>query len=79
MLSLQADDKILEGEMFALGMGLPSSNFPYRKQGVKFVSCAEEKVMDLAFLSMAEMNLQKMEVCGKRFWKNISGNGNKYI
>ena len=45
--------------------------FPYRKQGVKFVSCAEEKVMDLAFLSMAEMNLQKMEVCGKRFWKNI--------
>ena len=31
VLSLQADDKILEGEMFALGMGLPSSNFSIQK------------------------------------------------
>ena len=33
VLSLQADDKILEGEMFALGMGLPSSNFSIQKTG----------------------------------------------
>ena len=35
VLSLQADDKILEGEMFALGMGLPSSNFSIQKTGSK--------------------------------------------
>ena len=59
VLSLQADDKILEGEMFALGMGLPSSNFSIQKTGSKFRFLCRGKGHGLGFSQYGGNELAK--------------------
>lgn len=59
MLSLQADDKILEGEMFALGMGLPSSNFSIQKTGSKVRFLCRGKGHGLGFSQYGGNELAK--------------------
>ena len=57
--SLQADDKILEGEMFALGMGLPSSNFSIQKTGSKVRFLCRGKGHGLGFSQYGGNELAK--------------------
>lgn len=59
VLSLQADDKILEGEMFALGMGLPSSNFSIQKTGNKVRFLCRGKGHGLGFSQYGGNELAK--------------------
>ena len=59
VLSLQADDKILEGEMFALGMGLPSSNFSIQKTGSKVRFLCRGKDHGLGFSQYGGNELAK--------------------
>lgn len=59
VLSLQADDKILEGEMFALGMGLPSSNFSIQKIGSKVRFLCRGKGHGLGFSQYGGNELAK--------------------
>ena len=59
LLSLQADDKILEGEMFALGMGLPSSNFSIQKTGSKVRFLCRGKGHGLGFSQYGGNELAK--------------------
>ena len=59
VLSLQADDKILEGEMFALGMGLPSSNFSIQKTGSKVRFLCRGKGHGLGFSQYGRNELAK--------------------
>lgn len=59
VLSLQADDKILEGEMFALGMGLPSSNFSIQKTGSKVRFLCRGKGYGLGFSQYGGNELAK--------------------
>ena len=59
VLSLQADDKILEGEMFALGMGLPSSNFSLQKTGSKVRFLCRGKGHGLGFSQYGGNELAK--------------------
>jgi stage II sporulation protein D len=59
VLSLQADDKILEGEMFALGMGLPSSNFSIQKTGSKVHFLCRGKGHGLGFSQYGGNELAK--------------------
>lgn len=59
VLSLQADDKILEGEMFALGMGLPSSNFSIQKAGSKVRFLCRGKGHGLGFSQYGGNELAK--------------------
>lgn len=59
VLSLQADDKILEGEMFALGMGLPSSNFSIQKTGSKVRFLCRGKGHGLGFSQYSGNELAK--------------------
>ena len=59
VLSLQADDKILEGEMFALGMGLPSSNFYIQKTGSKVRFLCRGKGHGLGFSQYGGNELAK--------------------
>ena len=59
VLSLQADDKILEGEMFALGMGLPSSNFSIQKTGSKVRFLCRGKGHGLGFSQYGGNELAK--------------------
>ena len=59
VLSLQADDKILEGEMFALGMGLPSANFSIQKTGSKVRFLCRGKGHGLGFSQYGGNELAK--------------------
>lgn len=59
VLSLQVDDKILEGEMFALGMGLPSSNFSIQKTGSKVRFLCRGKGHGLGFSQYGGNELAK--------------------
>lgn len=59
VLILQADDKILEGEMFALGMGLPSSNFSIQKTGSKVRFLCRGKGHGLGFSQYGGNELAK--------------------
>lgn len=59
VLSLQADDKILEGEMFALGMGLASSNFSIQKTGSKVRFLCRGKGHGLGFSQYGGNELAK--------------------
>lgn len=59
VLSLQADDKILEGEMFALGMGLPSSNFSIQKTRSKVRFLCRGKGHGLGFSQYGRNELAK--------------------
>lgn len=59
VLSLQADDKILEGEMFALGMGLPSSNFSIQETGSKVRFLCRGKGHGLGFSQYGGNELAK--------------------
>lgn len=59
VLSLQADDKILEGEVFALGMGLPSSNFSIQKTGSKVRFLCRGKGHGLGFSQYGGNELAK--------------------
>ena len=59
VLSLQADDKILEGEMFALGMGLTSSNFSIQKTGSKVRFLCRGKGHGLGFSQYGGNELAK--------------------
>ena len=59
VLSLQADDKILEGEMFALGMGLPSSIFSIQKTGSKVRFLCRGKGHGLGFSQYGGNELAK--------------------
>lgn len=59
VLSLQADDKILEGEMFALGIGLPSSNFSIQKTGSKVRFLCRGKGHGLGFSQYGGNELAK--------------------
>lgn len=59
VLSLQADDKILEGEMFALGMRLPSSNFSIQKTGSKVRFLCRGKGHGLGFSQYGGNELAK--------------------
>ena len=59
VLSLQADDEILEGEMFALGMGLPSSNFSIQKTGSKVRFLCRGKGHGLGFSQYGGNELAK--------------------
>ena len=59
VLSLQAEDKILEGEMFALGMGLPSSNFSIQKTGSKVRFLCRGKGHGLGFSQYGGNELAK--------------------
>lgn len=59
VLSLLADDKILEGEMFALGMGLPSSNFSIQKTGSKVRFLCRGKGHGLGFSQYGGNELAK--------------------
>ena len=59
VLSLQADDKILEGEMFGLGMGLPSSNFSIQKTGSKVRFLCRGKGHGLGFSQYGGNELAK--------------------
>ena len=59
VLSLQADDKILEGEMFELGMGLPSSNFSIQKTGSKVRFLCRGKGHGLGFSQYGGNELAK--------------------
>lgn len=59
VLSLQTDDKILEGEMFALGMGLPSSNFSIQKTGSKVRFLCRGKGHGLGFSQYGGNELAK--------------------
>jgi len=59
VLSLQANDKILEGEMFALGMGLPSSNFSIQKTGSKVRFLCRGKGHGLGFSQYGGNELAK--------------------
>ena len=59
VLSLQADDKILEGEMFALGMGLPSSKFSIQKTGSKVRFLCRGKGHGLGFSQYGGNELAK--------------------
>lgn len=59
VLSLQADDKILEGEMLALGMGLPSSNFSIQKTGSKVRFLCRGKGHGLGFSQYGGNELAK--------------------
>lgn len=59
VLSLQDDDKILEGEMFALGMGLPSSNFSIQKTGSKVRFLCRGKGHGLGFSQYGGNELAK--------------------
>lgn len=59
VLSLQADDKILEGEMFALGMGLSSSNFSIQKTGSKVRFLCRGKGHGLGFSQYGGNELAK--------------------
>lgn len=59
VLSLQADDKILEGEMFALGMELPSSNFSIQKTGSKVRFLCRGKGHGLGFSQYGGNELAK--------------------
>ena len=59
VLSLQADDKILEGERFALGMGLPSSNFSIQKTGSKVRFLCRGKGHGLGFSQYGGNELAK--------------------
>ena len=59
VLSLQADDKILEGEMFALGMGIPSSNFSIQKTGSKVRFLCRGKGHGLGFSQYGGNELAK--------------------
>lgn len=59
VMSLQADDKILEGEMFALGMGLPSSNFSIQKTGSKVRFLCRGKGHGLGFSQYGGNELAK--------------------
>ena len=59
VLSLQADDKILEGEMFAMGMGLPSSNFSIQKTGSKVRFLCRGKGHGLGFSQYGGNELAK--------------------
>lgn len=59
VLSLQADDKILEGEMFTLGMGLPSSNFSIQKTGSKVRFLCRGKGHGLGFSQYGGNELAK--------------------
>ena len=59
VLSLQADDKILEGKMFALGMGLPSSNFSIQKTGSKVRFLCRGKGHGLGFSQYGGNELAK--------------------
>lgn len=59
VLSLQADDKILEGEMFALGMGFPSSNFSIQKTGSKVRFLCRGKGHGLGFSQYGGNELAK--------------------
>lgn len=59
VLSLQADDKILEGEMFALGRGLPSSNFSIQKTGSKVRFLCRGKGHGLGFSQYGGNELAK--------------------
>ena len=59
VLSLQADDKILEGEMFALGMGPPSSNFSIQKTGSKVRFLCRGKGHGLGFSQYGGNELAK--------------------
>ena len=67
VLSLQADDKILEGEMFALGMGLPSSNFSIQKTGSKVRFLCRGKGHGLGFSQYGGNELAK----NGSSWKEI--------
>lgn len=59
VLSLQADDKILEGEMFALGMGLASSNFSIQETGNKIRFLCRGKGHGLGFSQYGGNELAK--------------------
>ncbi len=59
VLSLQADGKILEGEMFAVGMGLPSSNFSIQKTGSKVRFLCRGKGHGLGFSQYGGNELAK--------------------
>lgn len=59
VLSLQADDKILEGETFALGMGLASSNFSIQKTGNKIRFLCRGKGHGLGFSQYGGNELAK--------------------
>lgn len=67
VLSLQADDKILEGEMFALGMGLPSSNFSIQKTGSKVRFLCRGKGHGLGFSQYGGNELAK----DRSLWEEI--------
>ena len=67
VLSLQADDKILEGEMLALGMGLPSSNFSIQKTGSKVRFLCRGKGHGLGFSQYGGNELAK----NGSSWKEI--------
>lgn len=59
VLSLQADDKILEGETFAWGMGLASSNFSIQKTGNKVRFLCRGKGHGLGFSQYGGNELAK--------------------
>ena len=59
VLSLEADDKILEGEAFALGMGLASSDFSIQKTGKKVRFLCRGKGHGLGFSQYGGNELAK--------------------
>lgn len=59
VLSLQADDKILEGETFAMGMGLASSAFSIQKNGNKVRFLCRGKGHGLGFSQYGGNELAK--------------------
>ena len=67
VLSLEADDKILEGEAFALGMGLASSNFSIQKTGKKVRFLCRGKGHGLGFSQYGGNELAK----NGSSWKEI--------
>ena len=67
VLSLEADDKILEGEAFALGMGLASSDFSIQKTGKKVRFLCRGKGHGLGFSQYGGNELAK----NGSSWKEI--------
>ncbi len=77
VVSLMADDKYSGSRNLLLqGWDLLRLNFSMQKKGVTVRACAEEKDMGLVFLSMAEMNWQKMEKLERNSEYIFSGDGN---
>ena len=71
MVSMTADEKTLEGESFARGMRLTSSNFFIQKIGGEFRFLSKGKGHGLGFSSMEEMRWQRKEILGRKYWKHI--------